>query len=72
MKYLLVAMLLLTGCTSKTEFGSCIGIGKEGEDPALIYKVSTTNVVVGVVFAEMIFPTIIVALDELYCPVGRK
>lgn len=69
MKYLLIA-LLLVGCTSKTEFGDCVGL-QEDRDPRLIYKADTGNIVIGILFFEMVAPPLYVALDEFYCPVGR-
>jgi hypothetical protein len=64
-------LVILTGCTSKTEFGDCIGLADDKE-PDLIYKVSAWNVFVAVVGIEMIAPPILVAVDETFCPVGRK
>ena len=63
--------IVLSGCTSHTEFGPCIGIGEE-KNPNLVYKVSAQNLVVGIVFFQLIAPPVIVAIDEFYCPVGVK
>jgi hypothetical protein len=72
MKYLVsILMLALVGCTSATPHGKCIGINDK-EDPKLEYKYSGWNIGVGIVFAEMIIPPIVVILDELKCPVGAK
>ena len=73
MKAFVVAMIVaaLAGCTSRTEFGPCIGVG-EDKDPKLVYKVSAWNLFVGFVFIEMLVPPIIVAVDQTFCPVGRK
>lgn len=60
-----------TGCTSKTEFGDCIGLDDE-KNPDLVYDVSTNNIVTGVIFFQLIAPPVIVALEEFYCPVGIK
>ena len=68
---LIITMLFLVSCTSKTEFGNCIGIG-EDKEPNLIYKVNTKNIVIGVVFFEMILPPIFVLADETLCPIGYK
>jgi hypothetical protein len=57
--------------TEKNEFGKCIGIG-EDKDPKLTYKVSTTNVVIGIIFIELIFPPVLVVTDSFYCPTGVK
>jgi len=73
MKKLLVilALALLAGCTSRTEFGQCVGIA-EDKDPSLIYKLSIWNMVLGLVFAELIVPPVIVVAEKLYCPTGKK
>jgi hypothetical protein len=65
------AMALLAGCTSATEFGKCIGITETGK-PDLVYKASTKNVILGIVFIETIVAPVIVVLDEFNCPVGKK
>jgi hypothetical protein len=49
----------------------CIGIADE-KDPTLNYKLSTRNAVIGILFLEMIFPPVIVAANELLCPVSVK
>lgn len=72
MKYLmLLCLIALTSCTSKTEFGPCIGLADD-KDPKLNYRVSTGNLVVAVIFSELIVPPVVVALNELYCPIGVK
>ena len=68
---ILIASVMLAGCTTHTEFGACVGIG-EKQNPKLDYKVSATNLVIGIVFIEMIAPPVIVAVDEFYCPVGKN
>jgi hypothetical protein len=67
---LLVAALLV-GCTSRTEFGPCIGMADD-KDPALIYKVSKWNIFMGILGIEMIIPPIVVAKNQMYCPVGLR
>lgn len=73
MKRLSVALILLastlSGCASRTDYGQCVGLGDK-QNPNLYYKVSARNLVVGIVFIELIVPPIIVATDEFYCPVG--
>lgn len=71
MKYLLILSLFLTGCTSKTEFGNCIGIGDD-KKPDLIYKVSSSNIIIGILLMELIAPPIVVLADEFYCPIAKK
>lgn len=62
---------MLSGCTSTTVFGPCVGMFDD-KDPALVYKLSAWNIGVGIVFAEMIIPPIVVIADETFCPVSRK
>ena len=71
MKYLLPFIFLLTACTSETHLGRCVG-AFEDKDPDLIYKAKTSNIVVAVVFSELIVPPIIVVLNEVYCPIDTK
>ena len=67
----LLLVLLLVGCKSKTEYGPCVGIN-EVKDSTLVYEYSARNIVVGIIFAELIVPPIVVVLNELQCPVNRK
>jgi hypothetical protein len=67
----LLFIILLCGCTTKTEYGSCIGIADE-KDPHLVYKVSAWNVFLGILFVESIVPPIIVLSDATMCPVAKK
>lgn len=64
----LVLPLLLAGCVSETPLGKCVGLNG-GERLDRRYEYSARNVVLGVVFAEVIAPPVIVALNELKCPV---
>ena len=66
-----LATMILTGCTSSNQFGPCIGAFDE-EDPALRYKMETSNFVIGIVFFELIAPPIVVLLDEAKCPIGKR
>lgn len=70
-KLLCIALMttMLVGCTSKTEYGSCIGI-TEKENPTLHYKVSAWNVFLAIVFSETIIVPVLVLADEVSCPVG--
>lgn len=67
----LLAVILLVGCTSKTEFGPCVGAFDE-KNPKLQYKVSAWNIGMGVVFFSFVLPPIFVIVDETFCPVGEK
>ncbi len=72
MRVLLLAIVFLTlGCTTKTQFGECVGISDPG-DPRLVYRPSVFNIVTGIVFMELIFPPVIVVVDQFYCPVGKR
>lgn len=62
---------LLAGCTTRTEFGECVGIADD-RDPALVYKLSVWNTVLAVVLFETIFVPIVVLANEISCPVAVK
>lgn len=64
---LVVAMLALTGCTSRTAFGPCIG-AFEDESPNLHYKVSVWNTILAIIFFETIVVPIVVIASEAKCP----
>lgn len=66
-----LAATLLVGCESSTEFGECVGVVEE-KNPALVYDISAWNIAMGVIFFEMVVPPLVVLLDELECPVGKK
>lgn len=67
----LIICVLVSGCTSKTEFGDCVG-AFEDKDPAKTYKVDVGNVIVGIIFFELIAPPLYVIFDETHCPVALK
>jgi hypothetical protein len=74
MKRIAIAVMvlaILSGCTSSTPHGECIGLNGE-EDPKLKYNYSAWNIGVGLVTISMIIPPIYVLLEQLKCPVGRK
>ena len=71
MLIMLVAALILSGCTSETTFGRCIGAFDE-KDPALRYELSVKNVAIGVIFIETIFVPVIVVANQTLCPEGRR
>lgn len=70
-KILCVALMMtmLVGCTSKTQYGHCIGI-TEKENATLHYKVSAWNVFLAIIFSETIIVPVLVLADEVSCPVG--
>lgn len=68
---LILAFVLLSGCTSRTNFGLCVGVG-EDRDASLVYKLSHWNIFVAFILVETIVVPIVVIADQLYCPVGKK
>jgi len=69
--FILGLAIILTGCTSQTQFGDCIGLA-DAKKPDLVYKVSATNLIVAILTFELIAPPVIVAVNETFCPIGRK
>ena len=70
-KSLLVAVcLILSSCTSKTEYGKCVGLNGK-ENPGLRYEYSAWNIGLGILFFTLILPPVFVVLDELKCPVEK-
>lgn len=63
--------LLNTGCTSKTEFGQCIGILDE-RDPNLVYKVHVGNMVISLLGLELILPPVYWFSQYALCPIEEK
>lgn len=72
-KIIAVSMLiaLLSGCTSHTEYGECIGV-MDDKKPDLEYKLSVWNTVLAVVFAETIIVPVVTVASDISCPVGKK
>jgi hypothetical protein len=68
---LILAAVFLSGCTSETEFGACIG-AFDDKRPELIYKVSANNLVWGILGFSLVAPPIFVIVDQFHCPVGKK
>ena len=66
-----LAALFLVGCTTRTQYGECIGLGDD-RNPELHYKVSVWNAFLGIVFVETVIVPVIVLVDETFCPVGKK
>lgn len=61
----------LTACTSKTQYGGCIGVLQD-KKPNLEYKLDTWNVVMAVIFSETIVVPALVVANQHSCPVGVK
>ena len=68
---ILILVILMSGCTTRTQYGPCIGVADD-KNPELVYKVSAWNVFVGIMASGLIYPPISVAVDSTFCPVGRK
>jgi len=68
---LFALLVLLSGCTTRTEYGNCIG-AFDDKNPSLLYKLSAWNLFVAIFFSSLIVPPIIVVADETICPVGYK
>lgn len=66
-----ILFALLSGCTSHTEFGECVGVFDD-KKPALEYKLSVWNTVLVIVFSETIIVPVVVVANEAQCPVGKK
>lgn len=73
MNKLLILLMIGTtiGCTSSNKYGECIGLNKNPKSE-LNYKYNAWNIGLAVVFSGMIFPPIIVLLEEYKCPSGIK
>lgn len=67
----IILLATLAACESERPEGKCIGLNGKPK-PGVEYEYSTGNIIVGVVFMEMIAPPIIVLLDELKCPVSAN
>jgi hypothetical protein len=67
----LVIGLLLSGCTSSTRYGSCIGVFDD-RDPKLTYSTSGWNVGIAILFFGLIIPPAVVIANETLCPSGTK
>lgn len=64
-----LALVALAGCESRTDYGSCVGIGQH-QNPKLDYQLSVRNLIIGIITFELIVPPIIVVSEEMVCPVG--
>lgn len=71
MKYIAILLMVsaLAGCTSKNEFGECIG-AFDDKKPGVEYKISVWNTVLAVIFVETIFTPVIVVANEARCPIN--
>lgn len=67
---LLALALAVSGCTTRTSGGECIGIADE-KVPGVKYKLDGWNLFLAVVFSETIVVPVVVVADELMCPVEK-
>lgn len=69
--FAILAASLLAGCESSRHGLPCVGIVESDRKvPGVQYEVSTTNVVVGVLFSGSVLVPAIVLLKEFECPMG--
>jgi hypothetical protein len=68
---LAVLLLAAAGCDKATPLGPCVGLNGV-ERPELRYEYSAKNIILGIVFFEVVAPPVIVVLNELKCPVSTK
>lgn len=66
---LLAATALLSGCTSKNEYGECIG-AFDDKKPGVEYKLSVWNTVLAVIFVETVVVPVVVVANQARCPTG--
>lgn len=72
MKKIIISLIIcmLSGCTTATNFGPCIGIG-DTPNPNLQYQTNALNVILGIVFVETIIVPAVVIISEVSCPVAK-
>lgn len=68
---ILAVAISLTACTSKTEFGECVGVLQD-KKPDLEYKLSIWNTAMAIIFSETIIVPVVVIANEYSCPVAVK
>lgn len=68
---LLALAAMISGCTSKNEYGDCIG-AFDDKRAGVEYKMSTWNVVMAVIFIETIIVPIVVVADKTRCPIAPR
>lgn len=65
--FVLSIMLVLMGCTTRTNHGVCVGVVDQ-KDPKLKYELSYKNIFLAVLFYETLIVPAVVALKQLECP----
>lgn len=70
---LAICCFFLAGCVSASYVpghGAQLCIGAfDMQDPRFVYKMSVWNVTLGILFAELIIPPVIVLANATFCPV---
>lgn len=64
-------LVFFTGCTTRTQYGRCIGFA-DTPDQALEYELSWWNAFVAGLFAESIIVPLYTVAYEIKCPIGYK
>ena len=67
---ILLTIVMLAGCTTRTDLGECIGAFDDGE-PGLQYKASIWNTFLAVILFETVIVPIWVVVDLAKCPVKK-
>lgn len=68
-KFIMIVLFAL-GCAGETQYGECVGFGKD-RVKGLKYEVSTRNAVWTVVGFETAVAPVVWALEYAYCPIGK-
>lgn len=71
MKYLILAALMLSSCTTRTIHGDCVGV-LEPKDPTLTYSYDGPNIFLAVLLSETVIVPLLVVFKHLECPDGKK
>jgi hypothetical protein len=71
-----LALVLLAACETSRKLpdgtdAPCVGLNQT-KDSTLVYEYSTQNIVLGVLFSEVVVPPVLVVLNGLECPVRRR
>lgn len=71
---LMLAALVLSGCETSNQYGSCIGYWEDDRrDPHLHYNLSFWNAAVGILGIEvLLIPTVLWLRSSTYCPTGYR
>lgn len=72
----ILATALLAGCVDEVKLSDgktypCVG-AFEKKNPKLDYNLSAQNLIVGLIFFEIVVPPVVVLVDQTFCPVSVK